>query len=268
VYEGARTVMSRSARERIKQQLDDIYNEGLSLLLPELPAGQANGSSETAAAPALRAKLPPIQITYQNWYSKALPVVLQLLPERYEEFQRLYQDDARVSLEPTTYAISDFLLGFAGPKGSELDARTIFTSKFNHQLSIFVSARERVDSLLADIEGVVQASLFDEELRAARTLLAAEQVRTAGAVAAVVLAHHLKGVCAHGSALPTLDHPSIADYGDSLKSAGLVDMNGWRFIRQLANVADLCLHTRDREPTASEVDDLIRGVERAQGMVF
>jgi hypothetical protein len=262
-----RAVMSRSARERIKQQLDDIYNEGLALLLPELPDGQSNGMSELAM-PALRDKLPPIQITYQNWYSKALPVVRQLLPERYDEFQRLYQDDARVSLDPTTYTISDFLLGLAGPKSSQFDPRTIFTSKFNHQLSIFVSARERVSSVLADIEGVVQASLFEEEIRAARTLLAAEQVRTAGAVAAVVLAHYLKGVCEHGSALPALEHPSIADYGDALKSANVVDMNGWRFIRQLANVADLCLHTRDREPTASEVEDLIGGVERAQGMVL
>jgi hypothetical protein len=110
--------------------------------------------------------------------------------------------------------------------------------------------------------------LFDEELRAARTLLDAEQVRSAGAVAAVVLAHHLKGVCTHGRALPALDHPTIADYGDALKSKGLVDLGGWRFLRHLATIADLCLHTRDREPTSAEVDDFIRGVQRAQGMVF
>lgn len=257
---------SRTAKDRLKQELEAIYNDGLALLLPELPQGGLYGQSERE--PVLRDKLPPIQITYQTWYSKALPVVRQLLPDRYEEFRRLYHDDARSEGDGKTFSISDFLLGLAPPRSASFDPRTLFTSQFNHQLSIFMSARERVDSLLVDIEGVVLASLFDEQLRAARTLLEAEQVRSAGAVAAVVLAHHLKGVCSNGGALPSLAHPTIADLGDALKSHGLVDIASWRFLRHLATIADLCLNKRDREPTAAEVDDLLGGVQRAQGMVF
>jgi hypothetical protein len=259
-------MQSRTSKDRLKQQLEDIYNEGLALLLPELPDGSLHDPG--GAPPVLRDKLPPIQITYQRWYSQALPAVRQLLPDRYDEFRRLYHEDERSSSDARGYTISDFLLGIAPPPAATFDPRTLFTSKFNHQLSIFVSARDRIDSVLIDIEGVVLASLFDEEIRAARTLLEAEQVRSAGAVAAVVLAHHLKGVCTHGGALPALAQPTIADFGDALKNKGIVDLGGWRFVRHLANIADLCLHTRDREPTPAEVDDLIRGVQRAQGMVF
>lgn len=259
-------MQSRTAKDRLKQELESIYNEGLALLLPELPEGGWHGQGDRE--PVLRDKLPPIQITYQRWYSRALPVVRQLLPDRYEEFRRLYHDDAPPNGDAKGFSISDFLLGLAPPKSASFDPRTLFTSQFNHQLSIFMSARERVDSLLVDIEGVVLASLFDEEIRAARALLEAEQVRSAGAVAAVVLAHHLKGVCTNGEALPSLAHPTIADYGDALKSHGLVDIASWRFLRHLATIADLCLNKRDREPTRAEVDDLIGGVQRAQGMVF
>jgi hypothetical protein len=259
-------MQSRTAKDRLKQELEDIYNEGLALLLPELPEGSLLGRGDRE--PVLRDKLPPIQITYQNWYTKALPAVRQLLPDRYEEFRRLYHDDERAGTDARGFTISDFLLGVAPPRTETFDPRTLFTSQFNHQLSIFVSARERVDSLLVDIEGVMLASLFDEEIRAARSLLEAQQVRSAGAVAAVVLAHHLKGVCTQGGALPSLAHPTIADLGDALKSRGLVDIAAWRFLRHLATIADLCQNARDREPTAAEVEDLIGGVQRAQGMVF
>lgn len=254
----------RAIKDKLEQELEAIYSEGLALLLPELPEGGAPGSQH--GTPALRDKLPPIQITYQRWYTRALPVVQQLLPDRYDEFRALYHDERRAG--GAGYSISDFLLGLAPPRTSPFDARTLFTSKFNHQLSIFVSARDRLGSVLVDIEGAVQASLFDDELRAARALLDAKQVRAAGAVAAVVLTQHLKIVCAHSGAQAPLERPTIADYADALKAHGTIELNGWRFIRHLATIADLCMHERDRAPSPSEVDELIADVERALGMVM
>ena len=39
-------MQSRTAKDRLKQELESIYNEGLSLLLPELPEGGWQGQVE------------------------------------------------------------------------------------------------------------------------------------------------------------------------------------------------------------------------------
>ena len=46
---------------------------------------------------------------YQNWYTKCLPVIKQLLPDRYDEFISYYslsRKPAAKDFNPTTYTIS------------------------------------------------------------------------------------------------------------------------------------------------------------------
>ena len=45
------------------------------------------------------AKALPAIISYQSWYSRSLPVVKQLIPERYQEFQEQYKLEKRKGKE-------------------------------------------------------------------------------------------------------------------------------------------------------------------------
>ena len=65
-------------------------------------------------------------------------------------------------------------------------------SRFNQQLSIVKTIRERFRSSLFDIRQLAQADLFDSELEAAKELAKNKFIRAAGAVAGVVLERHLK----------------------------------------------------------------------------
>jgi hypothetical protein len=49
---------------------------------------------------------------------------------------------------------------------------------------------------------------------------------------------------------------------EELKSHAAYDVPMWRLIQRLADIRNLCGHSKDREPTRSEVDDLIAGVEK------
>ena len=103
--------------------------------------------------------------------SKALPVIKQLLPERYQEFKDLYKLDKRNDdIDSVTYTISDYLAGIVVLKGTRevVSPLKVFIKKYEMQMAILASAEDRIDSLLADIEGVFQSELFKNELEAAR----------------------------------------------------------------------------------------------------
>lgn len=170
------------------------------------------------------AKALPAIISYQSWYSRSLPVVKQLIPERYQEFQEQYKLEKRKGKEISflTYTISDYLIGLRITRGWEkeevVNPLSAFTSKFQHQIAILMSAQGRIDSIPADVQGILQAELFDNELQAAQELRKKGHLRAAGALAGVTLESHLSKISTnHGLKLRKKD-PTISDFNDELKT--------------------------------------------------
>jgi hypothetical protein len=58
------------------------------------------------------------------------------------------------------------------------------------------------------------------------------------------------------------------ELNDALKDAGVCDTPPWRSIQHLSDIRNLCDHGRDREPSAGEVDDLLRGIAWAAKTLF
>jgi hypothetical protein len=115
---------------------------------------------------------------------------------------------------------------------------------------------------------MVQADLFDSELDAARELHKYRFVRAAGALAGVVLERHLKQICANHSIKVAKKAPTIADLNNALKDADVIEIPQWRFIQHLADIRNLCDHSKEKEPTVEQVDDLIGGVMKVIKMLF
>lgn len=208
-------------------------------------------------------KIPHFKSEYQIWYSEALILIKQLLPDRLSDFIKLYEKPkTRKAIEYGNYVIEDYLQGLrvtfageikVGPDGA--------ISQFEQQLNILKSIERRFESSLFDIKQLVQADLFDSELDAALELNKNKFSRGAGAIAGVVLEKHLAQVLKNHNLNTSKKNPSISDLNDHLKSSGVYDTAAWRKIQHLGDIRNLCDHNKGKEPKIEEVDELISGVD-------
>jgi hypothetical protein len=209
---------------------------------------------------------------YQRWYTEACAVVGQLIPGRAVEFQQLYlSDPKRKAINSATFSIQDWLVGQRAPTGGGDDGfndALVVSMRLKTQLEILRSAEARFDSSLFDIRQVVQADLFDSELDACRALKTHGFLRAAGAIAGVILEKHLRRVLENHGLTVRRAEPTITDFNDQLKKAGVLDVPAWRQIQRLGDVRNLCGHSKHREPTEEEVDELIAGVDRIVRTLF
>jgi|SRR5271166_313910 len=209
---------------------------------------------------------------YQRWYTEALAILKQLLPDRLLEFTQLYQwDSRRKQIDSTTYRIQDWLNGITeraafGP--GNFDTQAVIYNLFKTQLEILESVQARFESSLFDIAQLVRVDLFDSELDAALELTKHGFLRGAGAIAGVVIEKHLAQVCANHNVLIRKQDPAISHFNDALKSAGVLDVPNWRQIQRLGDIRNLCDHNKEREPTREEVVELIDGVQKICKTLF
>lgn len=210
-------------------------------------------------------KLPAFKDEYEEWYSEALEVIKQVLPSRYDDFERLYKDEKRKNIDYLTYTMSDYMIGLQ--RASVVDTKAAFP-KFEQQMKILKAAERRFESSLFEIKQLLQADIFDSELDTARELLKNGYIRAAGAVAGVVLEKHLQQVSASHNVTVKAKNPGIFDYNEALKEAQVVDVPTWRFIQHLADLRNLCDHKKQREPKPEEIEDLINGVDKVSKTVF
>jgi hypothetical protein len=140
--------------------------------------------------------------------------------------------------------------------------------QFRQQLAIVNAAKARFESSLFDIRQLVQADLLDSELEAAELLAKHRFTRAAGALAGVVLERHLAQVVKDRGVPLAKKNPTIADFNEALKAAGTIDLPQWRFVQHLADIRNLCDHSRTPEPTADQVADLLAGAKKVIKTVF
>jgi len=186
--------------------------------------------------------LPSFKEKYQYWYSESLSIIKLLLPDRMNDFVKLYEKPrGRKKVEYGTYVIEDYLQGLKVTRSQyeKVVGPEAAIPQFQQQLNILKSVRRRFESSLFDIKQLVQADLFDSELDAARELNKKGFTRGAGAVAGVVLESHL-----------------------------LIEIPTWRFIQHLADLRNLCDHKKKSDPRAEDINELIVGVEKITKTLF
>jgi hypothetical protein len=219
-------------REEIRAALDRLVGEGRALLTDD---------------PSMHELRP----RYQAWYSEALSVVQQLLRERVSEFQELYRKKEH------GYTISSWLtkIDYGDSLTDFLDKHEdVYRTNFAQQIDVVGSARARLDSILSDVAGVLEASQ--------------QHLRAGGAIAGVVLErHHGRVVENHGITMRKRK-PTLADLNQALKDEGVYDVPRWREIQHLTDLRNLSVHDDVREPTKAEVEELIGGVDKVVKLVF
>ena len=84
----------------------------------------------------------------------------------------------------------------------------------------------------------------------------------------MVLEKHLGQVVENHSIKSRKKNPTISDFNELLKEGGVLDVPSWRQVQRLGDIRNLCDHSREREPTMDEVDELITGVEKYTKTLF
>jgi hypothetical protein len=270
--------------DRYKKDLDSLVGKGENLLnamQSETFPGEFERAvkkkcgTDKAAAKVFLKTLPSFTGTYQLWYSEAKLLVKQLLPDRLSDFVSHYEKPkARKDITYENYKIEDYLQGLRVTRTTGyLDEKKLAgpdaaIPQFRQQLAILKSVKARFESSLFDIRQLVQADLFDSELDAAGELAKNKFTRAAGALAGVVLERHLGQVCDNHAIKITKKSPTISDLNDALKNANVVDVPTWRFIQHLADIRNVCDHSKKTEPTPDQANDLVAGVMKMTKTLF
>jgi len=257
--------------ELIKKELSELVRKGDSLYFSMLKAQEKLPEKIINKFKEKKIKLPNFNEEYDSWYSEALLVVKQIIPDRLDDFIKQYKNEKRKEVDFLTYGISDYLLGLRTTRGGGHEVivdQDAAIPKMQNQKSILASAEKKFESKLFDIQEVLQADIFDSELSAARELAKKGFIRGGGAIAGVVLEKHLEHVCNSHNLKSRKKHPSISDYYQLLKESNVIDTTKWRFIQHLGDIRNLCDHNKEREPTKEDVFELAEGVEKVIKTVF
>lgn len=266
--------------DRYKQDLEQLIADGEQLRFAflrlaygeefEAIVTKQNFKGNKDKAKEFLEKLPDFKSAYQPWYSECLALIKQLLPDRLDDFKRLYEKPkGRKELGFENYRIEDALQGLQVKQYGEIraDSKAAFPH-IEQQLAIVSAIKKRFESSLFEIKQLVQADVFDSELDAANELLKNKFVRAAGAVAGVVLEKHLTQVCENHAIKVIKKHPTIGDLNEALKGASVLDIPQWRFNQHLADIRNLCDHNKAAEPSADQVKDLIDGVFKVTKTIY
>lgn len=239
--------------EELKQELKGLIEQGRKIT----DAFVKNFKTETIPVEFFR--------DYEGWYTKALYAIKQICPERLNDFTKLYKYENRKTITIDNFVISDALKGM---KLTQYSSFALLFQMLQMQVNIVSACLEKFDSKIFEIQTTLQADIFDSELDSARHLLKNGFLRAAGAISGVVLEKHFSIICAdRGISIPK-KVPHLSDYNEILKESGVYDVIQWRKIMHLADIRNLCDHSKDREPTKEEVAELIAGVETITKTIF
>lgn len=263
--------------DRFRSDLDTLVKQAADLELALLV--KTHGIAEVTKAlkgdvtsrEALK-KLPNFNVSYETWYSECLALLKQLLPDRFQDFKDHFEAPKhRKEITYATYRIQDALknLRVTRPPYDEVvvDGKAA-VAHFQQQAAILQAAKRRFESSLFEIKQLVQADLFDGEIGAARELLKNKFLRAAGAIAGVVLEKHIHQVCEDRSLKIPKKNPTISDLNELLKANSVIDVPQWRFVSMLADIRNLCDHSKQKEPTEQQVTDLIDGTDKILKTIF
>ncbi|MEO9340463.1 hypothetical protein ABFT80_23920 [Mesorhizobium sp. SB112] len=250
--------------ERYEKDIARLHKQGARLVLSMQRQHHPSMVTKVDMDEEDLKNLPDFDASYQQWYSEALALVVQLIPDRAEDFRAYYiHKGARKDILYSNYTISDALRGTTVKHyGTVVASPASALQPMYQQVNIVAGLRDRFKSSLYDIKTLVHADLLDDELDASDELNKKGFQRGAGAIAGVVLEGHLSGVCERHTVPLRKKDPAISDLNDALKTANVIETATWRFIQHLGDLRNKCDHKKQAEPTKEEVTELIEGVRK------
>ena len=234
-----------NTKESIRNEIEAVYSDGQKM------GGKFINKDKEQNFP----------FEYQEWYTRTCRVIRTLANERYSEFKSYYEiDPKRKDLGYRTYVIQDYMKHVVPSRSKypEFDSREKVVTCLSNQISILYSVLGNIETILESIDVQLFSELQDAELETAHQLMKVN-LRAAGALAGVVIEHHLQKVTDNHELKIRKKNPTINDLSQLLKTESLIDTPTWRKITYLADIRNICSHKREVDPTKEQVTELIDG---------
>ena len=234
-----------NTKESIKNEIVTLYNDG-----QEMAQRFHNKDTEQ-----------DFHLEYQEWYTLASRAIQTLANERYAEFKSYYEiDPKRKELGYDTYVIQDYMKNIVPGSYSypRFNSQNQVVICLRNQLNILRSVLGNIEMILESIDIQLLSELQDAELETTHQLMKVN-LRAAGALAGVVIEHHLQKVTDNHGLKIKKKNPTINDLSQLLKTESLIDIPTWRKITYLADLRNICSHKKEVEPTKEQVTELIDG---------
>ena len=169
--------------DNIKKEIDELVEQGTEMY---------NCFSKYIQARDI-ILIQPFLNNYERWYSKALLLVKQILPQRYDDFILKYRNEKRKEINQSTYTILD-ALNVVIDKTRKISIECAAMPLYQ-QIEIVKSCKLLFESEIYNMQVLLQAEIFDSEIDSAKHLLRNGFLRAAGAVCGVVIEKHLGKIC-------------------------------------------------------------------------
>lgn len=222
--------------DRPNQRIPEKRETRIDYLLPGLD--EVEVTPEKAPLPVTAGRI------YQQWYSAANAILAKNQPDRLAEFGAKYDAAKRLLEERYVSKNEQFRL----------------MDLINSQFDILAAVPSHLRFSMYDIELEAYSILMDDEIEAARHLLSKGFLRSAGALAGVVLERHLKNLLRkHTPPIKYRKNATLSTLNDLCKDS-VYDLVTWRKIQHLTDLRNLCAHDKTRDPNKSEVLELIDAV--------
>jgi len=194
---------------------------------------------------------------YQQWYAGCLALVEVTMPARRGELTHAYRGAVR------TIGSGPAMLHSLDRDYITFEEQTAIARTITQIKAIVGAAPYYLEGRLHDIELKVAQAYVGDQLGEAQVLLCARHVRSAGAVAGVLLERHLKLLCDRRQ--PPIAYPraaAIAKLNDLLRDEGVYDTAQWRRVQWMGDIRNSCDHAGTTEPRMQDVSDLIDEVKK------
>ena len=255
-------------KEELKTELSKLVKYGDSLYLSVFKTSE-QGLKKLKGIKIDPSKLPDFKQNYEDWYTRCYRLIQNVAPYRLNDFSSMYKIEKRKQMTIENYCISDALLGYKITSGIETIAEPFtIADRVKTQVNILDSINGLIEDYFYNLETELETNIFDSELDAAYELLRKKFVRSAGAIAGVIIERHLSNVCeAHGIKIAKKD-PTISDFNDKLKEQSVINVATWRKIQYLADIRNMCPHNKKEEPTEQQVQELLDGTKNLISTIF
>jgi hypothetical protein len=214
-----------------------------------------------------RPELPQLTIKYEAWYTNALRMVQNLVPERLEDFVSAYKNSRSGPVGSSNYTIQDHLLGIKVNRSSraEYDSTVLFRSLVLRQVGILSSLLKPKPVSVGAQEDGLQAESYNRALDQAQKLFEGGKSHPAGVLAANVLEIYLRWQWRKRNIKVEEKGFSMAEINDFLYKFRAYYHTTYIRVQGLIPIAEACLDPRKKTPSKREIGELISALRKVLG---